>query len=153
MPGGEDAPRDYDPPPRLRRLPTWQVNELARRAGLLVAAALAQEGVAKHHFAVLGSLADQGPASQATLGRRLWIDRSDLHTILSELERGGLISRSRDPADRRRNVVELTSAGDAALARLEKQVKAAQAELLAPLPAAERRQLRLLLARLSAATG
>jgi DNA-binding MarR family transcriptional regulator len=42
---------------------------------------------------VLTSLTEQGPASQAALGRRLWIDRSDLHAIHNEPEGDGLIER------------------------------------------------------------
>jgi hypothetical protein len=35
---------------------------------------------------VLTSLSEPGPASQAELGWRLSIDRSDLHALLAELE-------------------------------------------------------------------
>jgi DNA-binding MarR family transcriptional regulator len=109
--------------------------------------ALAQEDARRQHFTVLTSLAEQGPASQAALGRRLWIDRSDLHAILNELESRGQVARVRDETDRRRNVVALTRAGRTALARLDKRVDAAQDALLAPLSAAERRELRRLLER------
>jgi DNA-binding MarR family transcriptional regulator len=109
---------------------------------------LAQEGVRRQHFSVLSSLAEQGPASQAALGRRLWIDRSDLHALLGELEDGGLIARVRDEQDRRRNVVKLTPRGRAALKRLERRIDAAQKDLLKPLSATERRDLVRLLERL-----
>jgi MarR family transcriptional regulator, lower aerobic nicotinate degradation pathway regulator len=82
------------------------------------------------------------------LGRRLWIDRSDLHAILNELERDGLVRRVRDEQDRRRNVVALTPRGTTALKRLDKRVDAAQNALLEPLSAADRRELRRLLGRL-----
>jgi DNA-binding MarR family transcriptional regulator len=120
---------------------------VARRAQRLVEDALAHEGARRQHFVVLTSLAEQGPASQAALGRRLWIDRSDLHAILNELESAGQVARVRDETDRRRNVVALTRTGRAALARLDKRVDAAQDALLAPLPAADRRELRRLLER------
>ena len=138
---------EYDPPLRLQRLPSWLAAQVARRAQRLVEEALAREGARRQHFVVLTSLAEQGPASQAALGRRLWIDRSDLHAILNELESSGQVARVRDDTDRRRNVVALTRAGRAALARLDKRVDAAQEELLAPLPAADRRELRRLLER------
>ena len=138
---------EYDPPPRLQRLPSWLAAQLARRAQRLVEEALAHEGARRQHFVVLTSLAEQGPASQADLGRRLWIDRSDLHAILNELESSGQVARVRDETDRRRNVVALTRAGRTALARLDKRVDAAQDALLAPLPAADRRELRRLLER------
>jgi DNA-binding MarR family transcriptional regulator len=122
--------------------------QLASRAQRLVGEALAQDGVRRHHFTVLTSLAEQGAASQAALGRRLWIDRSDLHAILGELERDGLVARVRDEQDRRRNLVTITSAGTAALKRLDKRVDAAQNALLEPLSATDRRKLLQLLARL-----
>jgi MarR family transcriptional regulator, lower aerobic nicotinate degradation pathway regulator len=143
-----EEPAGYDPPRRLRQLPSWLSSAVARKAQRLVAAALAQEGVRRQHFTVLTSLAEQGPASQAALGRRLWIDRSDLHAILNELERGGLVRRVRDEQDRRRNVVALTRRGTAALKRLDKRVDAAQNELLEPLSATDRRELRRLLEQL-----
>jgi DNA-binding MarR family transcriptional regulator len=142
---------DYDPPKRLRQLPTWMTSELARRGRSLVADALAQEGVRRQHFVVLTSLAEQGPSSQAELGRRLWIDRSDLHAILREMEDGGLVARVRDENDRRRNVVTITRAGKGTLNRLDKRVDAAQEALLAPLSATDRRELRRLLGQLVAA--
>jgi MarR family transcriptional regulator, lower aerobic nicotinate degradation pathway regulator len=122
---------------------------VARKAERLVSDALAQEGVRRQHFTVLTSLAEQGPASQATLGRRLWIDRSDLHAILNELERVGLIDRAPDEQDRRRNIVELTARGAATLKRLDKRVDAAQHALLEPLSASDRREFRRLLEQLA----
>jgi MarR family transcriptional regulator, lower aerobic nicotinate degradation pathway regulator len=144
----EDERTTYDPPPRLRRLPSWLTGELSRRAQRLVGEALAEEGARRPHFTVLTSLEEQGPASQATLGRRLWIDRSDLHAILAELEAGGLIARVRDPDDRRRNVVTITPAGTAARKRLDKRIEQAQRALLEPLPPADRRELVRLLEQL-----
>jgi DNA-binding MarR family transcriptional regulator len=144
----EDDRAEYDPPRRLRRLPSWLTGQLARRAERLVGEALAQEGARRQHFTVLTSLAEQGTASQATIGRRLWIDRSDLHAILNELEREGLVARIRDEQDRRRNLVTLTPAGTAALERLDQRVQAAQSILLEPLSATDRRELLRLLERL-----
>jgi DNA-binding MarR family transcriptional regulator len=138
---------------RLDRLPSRLLGQAALRADRLVAAALAEEGVRRHHYAVLATLADHGPASQAELGRRLWIDRSDMHAVLADLERAGLVSRERDAADRRRNVVAATPAAEPALERLDARVAEAQAALLAPLDAAERAQLLDLLARLTCSTG
>ena len=138
----------YDPPRRLRQLPSWLTGQVARQAERLVSAALAQEGVRRQHDTVHTTLAEQGPASQATLGRRLWIDRSDLHAILNELESDGLITRAPDDQDRRRNVVALTPRGTATLRRLDKRVDAAQRALLSPLSASDGRELRRLLGQL-----
>jgi MarR family transcriptional regulator, lower aerobic nicotinate degradation pathway regulator len=131
----------YDPPERLRELPTWLTAEVARTGRRLVEASLARAGARRPHFTVLTSLLGQGPASQAELGRRLSIDRSDLHALLADLERDGLVARVRDERDRRRNIVTLTRAGRGAQARLDQRIQAAQDALLAPLTAAERREL------------
>lgn len=144
----DDQHVGYDPPERLRQLPTWLTAEVARRGRLLVNASLAQDGARRQHFTVLASLSEQGPASQAELGRRLSIDRSDLHALLAELESDGLVARVRDERDRRRNVVTLTRAGRGALARLGKRIDAAQDALLEPLSAGERRELSRLLQKL-----
>jgi DNA-binding MarR family transcriptional regulator len=140
---------EYDPPGRLQQLPSWLSGQVARKAERLVAEALTREGLRRQHFAVMTSLSEQGPASQSTLGRRLWIDRSDLHSILNELERDGLVERIRDERDRRRNVVALTPRGRTALKRLDKRVDAAQNALLEPLSAIERRELRRLLKKVA----
>jgi DNA-binding MarR family transcriptional regulator len=145
MPGPET---EYDPPERVRRMPSWLVGQASHRAQALVAEALAGEGMRRQHFTVLTSLAEQGEASQAALGRRLWIDPSDLHAIAGDLERDGLIARVRDPEDRRRNVVTITAAGRAALGRLDALIDQAQRDLLSPLAARERRELVRLLERL-----
>jgi MarR family transcriptional regulator, lower aerobic nicotinate degradation pathway regulator len=135
----------YDPPERLRQLPTWLTAQVAAKGRRLVNAFLAQDGARRQHFTVLASLSEQGPASQAELGRRLSIDRSDLHALLAELESDGLVARVRDERDRRRNVVTLTRAGRGALARLGKKIDAAQDALLEPLSTAERQELNRLL--------
>lgn len=139
----------YDPPPRVRQLPSWLLGQADKRAQALVAEALARDGMRRQHFVVLASLAEQGEGSQAALGRRLSIDRSDLHAIVAELERDALIARVRDPADRRRNVVTLTATGRSTLKRLNALIDDAQRELLAPLSASERRALVQLLERLT----
>jgi MarR family transcriptional regulator, lower aerobic nicotinate degradation pathway regulator len=144
-----DADRaEYDPPERIRRLPSWLTGQLARTATGLVAQALAPDRLGRSHFLVLNALAERGAASQAALGRRLLIDRSEMHALLSDLEQRGYIARVRDEHDRRRMLVEPTPAGSRALSRLNRRVEAAQDALLAPLSASERRQLQDLLAQL-----
>jgi DNA-binding MarR family transcriptional regulator len=144
------APADYDPPTRLRQLPSWLVGQTDKRAQALIARALEDAGLRRQHFAVLTSLAEQGEASQAALGRRLSIDRSDLHAILEELERDRLVARVRDANDRRRNVVTLTPAGRLGLKRLDARVDTAQRELLAPLSSREQADFVRMLERVSA---
>ena len=144
-----DADRaEYDPPELIRRLPSWLTGQLARTATSLVAQALAADGLGRSHFLVLNALAEKGAASQAALGRRLLIDRSEMHALLSDLEQRGHVARVRDENDRRRMLVDLTPTGARGLNRLNRRVEAAQDAFLAPLPATERAQLRQLLAQL-----
>lgn len=137
-----------DAPERLQRLPSWLLSRAALAGDRLVNEALAREEVRKYHFRVLVALADDGPLSQAELGRRLTIDRSDMAAAVAELEAKGYVARTRDDRDRRRNVVTITAPGSAALARMDSVIEAAQDELLAPLTDKEREQLTKLLARL-----
>jgi DNA-binding MarR family transcriptional regulator len=137
-----------DAPARLRRLPTWLLSQAAIQGDRRVNEALGKEGARKYHYRVLVALSEGGPLSQAELGRRLHIDRSDMVTVVTDLEQAGYVERERDAHDRRRNVVALTQAGEAALDRMDAAVKRAQADLLAPLSAAERRELARLLDRL-----
>ena len=80
----------------------WPAN-WRMRGQALSGSALTQEGARRQHFAVLTSLAEQGGASQADLGRRFSIDRSDLHALLGEMECNGLVARvrRRGPPQRR----------------------------------------------------
>jgi DNA-binding MarR family transcriptional regulator len=119
-------PAQPHPPRGLAELPSWLVSQVALHAHRLVSEALAGDGVRKHHFTVLMALDEQGASSQAALGRRLGIDRSDLHAGLADPERDGYVARVRDEQDRRRNLVELTVAGGKALLRLNARVEAAQ---------------------------
>lgn len=74
--------------------------------------------------------------------------RSDLVSLLDELERLGHVVRRTDPTDRRRNIVGITPAGQKLLTDMDQLIYAAEAELLEPLTAAERKTLLALLSRL-----
>jgi DNA-binding MarR family transcriptional regulator len=134
-------------PQRLRRLPSWLLNQAALRANRIVSEAFDAEGMRRYHFSVLVALDEDGPDSQAALGRRLSIDRSDMVAVLNDLEGEGLVARARDERDRRRNVIRLTAAGRGTLKRLDRRAQEAQAALLEPLSASERRTLERLLTR------
>jgi MarR family transcriptional regulator, lower aerobic nicotinate degradation pathway regulator len=148
VPWSETDLSEYDPPAQIRRLPSWLAGQVAGTAADLVADALAADGLRRQHFTVLSALAERGAASQAALGRRLLIDRSDMHALLNDLEQAGLVGRLRDPDDRRRMLVDLTPAGARALKRIEKRIEAAQSALVAPLSASDRRELERLLTQL-----
>jgi MarR family transcriptional regulator, lower aerobic nicotinate degradation pathway regulator len=138
---------DDGTPARLREMPSWLLSQAAAHAHRLLTERLATAGARGYHYRLLAALQELGPASQAALGRRTGIDRSDVVAALNDLAARGWVERSPDPTDRRRNVVSLTPAGTAHFRRLDRLVVGVQAELLAPLSPAERRLLRGLLAR------
>jgi DNA-binding MarR family transcriptional regulator len=140
--GGDELPR------RLQRAPTWLLSQAHGHARGLLAEALGVHGARGYHYRVLAALEEQGPLSQADLGRRTAIDRSDIVAVVNELEADRLVRRAPDPGDRRRNVISLTAAGRRRLARLDEAVAGVQDRLLEPLSAGERRTLVALLSRL-----
>jgi MarR family transcriptional regulator, lower aerobic nicotinate degradation pathway regulator len=129
-------------------LPSWLLTQTAAHAGRLVSDGFAREGARGYHYRLLTSLLDEGPASQAALGRRTGIHLSDMVAALNELEEGGFVERTPDPADRRRNVITVTEAGRRRAAQLDAGVRGIQEELLKPLDEAERQQLTTLLRKL-----
>jgi len=130
---------DTRPPAALRHLVSWQAGRVATIGARLTAQHMPLEG--RSDFAVLASLEENGPLSQAELGRLLGLDRNNVNGIVVRLEADALVVREADPADRRRNVVTVTPAGRARLAELQEHADAVQGELLAGLERAERAQL------------
>jgi DNA-binding MarR family transcriptional regulator len=96
-------------------------------------------------FRLLALLGDQGATGQSELAAALGADPSILVTMLNPLEDDGLISRERDPSDRRRHVVTLTAAGEAHLVRTAQAQREAEDELFDVLDNEQREQLRGLL--------
>ena len=134
------------PPARLRALVSWQVNKVNVAGTRLTGSRMPATG--RSDFAILATLEEYGPLSQADLGRRLGLDRNSINGIATRLDGGGCIVRATDPSDRRRNIVAITPAGRQYLEELQAETDAAQAELTANLSAAEKEQLRGLLAKL-----
>ncbi|GGO03674.1 MarR family winged helix-turn-helix transcriptional regulator [Microbispora bryophytorum] len=135
-------------PARLQGLPTRLLSLAATHSDRLVNEGLAAADARKWHYAVLATLEESGPASQAELSRRTGIYRSDLVSVINELTDRGLVERAPDPADRRRNVITMTERGRARFARLDTLITELEDEVLAPLGPAERDQLARLLTRL-----
>ncbi|MGW5772148.1 MarR family winged helix-turn-helix transcriptional regulator [Streptomyces longwoodensis] len=140
-PGAIPARTPEATPARLRVIPSRLLAGVAAVAGRLVGDRLAAEGAHKWHFAVLVALDEAGAASQAELSRRTGIYRSDMVAVLNQLSDAGCIRRDPDPADRRRNVITLTSVGRRRLERLDTLITDAQRELLAPLTPEQQEQL------------
>ena len=137
-------------PSRIRDRPTWLISRAyARSHGLLNDGFAASDtGLRSYHYRLLAALEESGPIGQADLGRSTSVDRSDVVTWLGELERLGLIERTVNPNNRRRNIVSITPAGSKQLRALDRVIDEIQERVLAPLSQNERRQLTKLLRRL-----
>lgn len=135
-------------PARLRALPTRLVDQVALVANRATERALDTTGSRRYHYALLAALGEFGAISQADLGRRTRIDRSDIVATVNELADRGFVERSPDEGDRRRKIVTITDAGTAHLAELDERLAGAQDELLAGLDTAERAELVRLLTRI-----
>ena len=104
-------------------------------------------GLKLRQLMLLSYLRGDAPALQQQLCESLWLDPNNCVLLLNELEDLGYIERRRDPADRRRHVVELTDAGRVAIERAERAQESLGEELLATLSDEERATLRSLLSR------
>jgi DNA-binding MarR family transcriptional regulator len=100
-------------------------------------------------FIVLKQLQAIGSCSQGELADALGIDYSNLASVTGELYRRGLIERNRDPADRRRYVVELTTEGRQLLADADGAIAAGEHEMRSAFCEDEREQLWDLLRRMA----
>ncbi|MEV0481527.1 MarR family transcriptional regulator [Streptomyces sp. NPDC050508] len=61
------------------------------------------------------------------------VDRATMVSLIDGLEEHGLAERRRSPQDCRKNIVELTAAGQYCLRRAEKARRAVERRFLAPL--------------------
>ena len=141
-------PADDQTPSRLLTKQSWLLSQTSVHAHRLLSQALAAAASSGYHYRLLAALEEFGPASQAALGRRTSMDRSDVVAALNDLAARGLVQRFPDPADRRRNTITITPAGTRQLRRLDRVLAGVQDQLLAPLSATERTQLTRLLSRI-----
>ena len=91
-----------------------EVAILMHAVGLLtrrVRAAVASHDLSLSQAMVMARIAKEGPAAASDLARAEGIKPQSMGTILSELERSGLIAREPHPTDRRQKVISLTTKG------------------------------------------
>ena len=104
-------------------------------------------GIKLRQLMLLSYLRNGAPALQQQLCESLWLDPNNCVLLLNELEEMGYIERRRDPADRRRHMVDITDEGQVALERAERAQEEIGDELLSALSDEERATLRSLLSR------
>src|SRR5919204_2356825 len=116
------------------------------------AEALKPSELTPKHVGVLFQVRAQ-PTSQQALIESVGVDPSKLVGLLNDLEAEGLIVRRRDPADRRRHIVELSKEGRAQIAAAERAIAKVEQKLFAGIDDAEREQLLGLLAKVADTSG
>ena len=85
-------------------------------------------GLTFPQYLVMLELLDNAPQTVGALGRRLDMDTGTITPLLKRLDAAGLLTRTRDPDDERRVLVELTSKGralDADLRGVTDKIKSA----------------------------
>jgi MarR family transcriptional regulator, lower aerobic nicotinate degradation pathway regulator len=136
------------PPKELLESTTFLLKRLGFAAKDHTHAAFEGTGLNAFHFSVLSLLEEDPRETQAVIADALGYDRGQMVRLLDELEERELVVRKRDPDDRRRHVVKLTSAGRTTLGQLRTVVRELEDEFLTPLDARERASLHALLLRL-----
>jgi len=143
-------------------VPAHVAKELVKSSGFLLArlglgfkskviAKLDEAGFETYDYGVLALLAEGARVNQANIADALALDPSRLVALLDSLEDRALITRQRDPQDRRRHVVTITTKGERELAQLREIVTGFEEEFLAPLDPESRKTLHELLQQLACA--
>ena len=105
-------------------------------------------GLTQTQFAALAKLHEVGSCSQNQLGRLIYLDAATTKGVVDRLAARGLITALPDPHDRRRRAIALSKTGRAVAAKATQVARRITRETLAPLTAAEQRNVLRLLKRL-----
>src|ERR1700704_676618 len=133
--------RDSAPPGIAKRWPTLLMIKLGRITMHRFTEALEPFGIRPRHVAAMIELRDRGELTQQSLCGQLHLDPTNLVAILNELEERGYAARRRDPEDRRRHLVEVSTKGIAVIEKVSQVMDGVEADLLDGLEPAEREQL------------
>jgi DNA-binding MarR family transcriptional regulator len=143
-------------PPKLPKLPqeliastTFLLKRLGFAAKERAMEAYEQLELHPYHHGILIVLDEGSRETQGEIADTLGYDRGQLVGLLDELEEHGFVERRRDPNDRRRHLVRLTSDGKRVVRQLRTLARKIEDEFLAPLSAEERATLHELLVRLA----
>ncbi|GAA2038578.1 hypothetical protein GCM10009839_45210 [Catenulispora yoronensis] len=147
------APGMTTPAPKplaLRRRLPFALVTLATAARRDTTQALAGSDLGIFQHAVLCVLAESGPLIQKDAAARLGIDSGDMVAYVDDLLASGSVDKQRDPADRRRQILEITPKGRRVLAKAERDLDASTEETFGALSPEEREVLYGLLVRVLA---
>jgi MarR family transcriptional regulator for hemolysin len=130
-----------------------RLNQAARAVERAFDEALAEAGGTLSVWLILLNLKVSRPANQRELAEAVGLREATLTHHLNAMDTRGLITRTRDAANRRVQVVTLTEAGEAAFLRLRDAAFAFDAKLRAGFADADLANLATQLSRLAANAG
>ena len=110
---------------------------------------LLPHGITFRQAQVLGYLELDGPQTQSELAARMLIEPPSLVGVLNRMERSLLVQRQGCAEDRRRNVIHLLPAAEALWHQIADCAREVRTEALRGMSAAEVKQLKRLLNRVS----
>lgn len=129
-----------------------RLTQVARQVGRAFDEALAQTGGSLPVWLVLLNLKAHPQGSQRQIAQAVGVTEATLTHHLNSMDSDGLITRRRDPGNRRVHILELTAAGEAAFGHLRSAAVGFDRRLRRGLSDEEVEQLHGLLDRLSANT-
>jgi DNA-binding MarR family transcriptional regulator len=129
------------------------LTQLGAHAAQRFAERIGEHGLTAPQTGILRLLANTPGISQQRLAEVLGMLPSRVVAFIDQLESDGLVERTRDGADRRRNSLALTDAGTAALRTIATAARTHDDEICAALSADERAMLGALLVRMAEQQG
>jgi DNA-binding MarR family transcriptional regulator len=140
-----------DPLRTLYERPGFMIRRAHQIAVSVFLEETAELRVTTTQYGILHLLHYRPKVDQITIARSLGLDRSTTGMVVKTLMAAGLVDRGMDETDKRRHNLELTSAGEEFLRRLEAPARAAVERLLSPLEPAERPAFLRMLKKVTAA--
>src|SRR3954454_674181 len=122
--------RESNAPGIAQQWPTLLMIKLGRITMHRFTEALEPFGIRPRHVAALIELRDRGELTQQSLCGQLHLDPTNLVAVLNELEQRGYAARRRDPADRRRHLVEISKKGIAVIEKVSEVMDGVEDEML-----------------------
>jgi DNA-binding MarR family transcriptional regulator len=134
---------------RLEQQIGFVLRRATQRHVAIFAECMDELGLTPTQFSALMKIRDEGSVSQGQLGRLTSMDPTNILGVVQRLTQRGLVSRRPDPNDARSTLLALTSAGGDLLAQAIGRAREATERTLRPLPAAKRKALLALLAKIA----
>lgn len=101
-------------------------------------------------YLVLVAVSESSAPSQLALASQLLIDKTQMTSVLGQLEAGSLVERTPDPADKRARLINITAKGRRRLEQARRELVEVEERVLAPLDEEGRESFRVMLAEVAA---